>query len=87
MDARELEQVWDRYRDRLMGFVRSRISDPDEAEDILQEVFIKVHTGLCCLQEWTAMEKWIYRVMRNLIIDRYRAKRSLEELGEDLPSS
>jgi RNA polymerase sigma-70 factor, ECF subfamily len=84
MEAEHLELLWDRYRARLLGFIRGRVSDPDEAEDILQEVFIRIHGGLCCLQEWTAMERWIYRVTRNLIIDHYRSRRRHEELGEEL---
>jgi len=86
MEANELEQVWNRFGDRLLGFIKGRTAGTEEAEDLLQDVFIKVHTGLCCLQEWTAMEKWIFRVTRNLIIDRYRARRRHEELGEDIPS-
>jgi RNA polymerase sigma-70 factor (ECF subfamily) len=86
MDAKELEQVWDRYRARLLAFIKAKEGVPEEAEDILQELFLRIHTGLCCLQEWTAMERWIYRVTRNLIIDHYRAKRSHEELSEELPA-
>ncbi len=84
IEGDQLELLWRRYADRLLAFIRGRLSDSDEAEDLLQEVFIKVHLGLCCMQEWTAMEKWIYRVTRNLIIDRYRARRKSEEIGEDV---
>ena len=84
--SEHVAMLWDRYRERLFGFIRGKISSTEEAEDILQEVFIKVHTGLCCLQEWPAMEKWIYRVARNLIIDHYRARRGDEELDEDIES-
>jgi RNA polymerase sigma-70 factor, ECF subfamily len=79
-----LELLWKRYSDRLLGFIRGRVSDPEEAEDILQEIFFRIHSGLCCLQEWTAMERWIYRVTRNLIIDRYRARRRTGELDGDI---
>ncbi|MFZ2782280.1 MAG: RNA polymerase sigma factor SigZ [Rectinemataceae bacterium] len=84
--SEHVAMLWDRYRERLFGFIRGKVSSPEEAEDILQEVFIKIHTGLCCLQEWPAMEKWIYRVARNLIIDHYRARRGDEELDEDIES-
>jgi RNA polymerase sigma-70 factor (ECF subfamily) len=86
IESKHLELLWKKYADRLLGFIRSRVSDPDEAEDLLQEVFIRVHRGLCCIQEWTAMEKWIYRVTRNLIIDHYRTRRRHEELGEEIES-
>jgi RNA polymerase sigma-70 factor, ECF subfamily len=83
IEARHLDLLWDRYRDRLSGFIHSKVSDDEEAEDILQETFIRIHTGLCCMQEWTVMEKWIYRVTRNLIIDHYRSRKRSEELGEE----
>jgi RNA polymerase sigma-70 factor, ECF subfamily len=87
MRSEHLELAWNEYSHRLLGFIKGKVSDPEEAEDILQEVFIRVHTGLCCLQEWTAMEKWIYRVARNLIIDHYRARKRHEELGDDIEAA
>jgi RNA polymerase sigma-70 factor, ECF subfamily len=87
LEATHLEMLWDRYRARLLGFIRGKVADPDDAEDILQEVFLRVHTGLCCLQEWTVMERWIYRVTRNLIIDRYRARRGHESLCEEIEAA
>jgi RNA polymerase sigma-70 factor (ECF subfamily) len=82
----EFREIWDRYRRRLLLFIRGKVPGGGEAEDILQEVFLRVHTGLCCLGEWPAMEQWIFRVTRNLIIDRYRAGRGEEVLDGELES-
>lgn len=79
----EVRLVWERYSGRLLAFLRGKVSDPHEAEDLLQEVFVRIHTGLCCLQEWPAMERWIYRVARNLVIDRYRARGRTVALAEE----
>ena len=49
-------------------------------EDILQEVFIRVHRHLCCQPEWNKPESWFYQIARNLIIDHYRRRR---ETGGD----
>jgi RNA polymerase sigma-70 factor, ECF subfamily len=81
-----LTEIWRRYYDRLLLFVRSRVSDPEEARDILQETFLRVHTGICCMQEWEVMEKLVYRIARNLIIDSYRRARPTEGLDEDIAS-
>jgi RNA polymerase sigma factor, sigma-70 family len=86
IEPEHLNEIWGRYHDRLLGFVRSRIDDPEEAEDIVQELFARVHSGICCMQEWTVMERLIYRITRNLIIDHYRRERPTEELGEELQS-
>jgi len=79
-----ISEIWRRYHDRLLGFILSKVGNPDEAEDLLQEAFLRIHTGICCMQEWEAMEKLVYRITRNLIIDRYRRVRRTEPLGEDL---
>ena len=43
-----LDQVWVQYGRRLRAFIRSRVGDEAEAEDILQEVFVRAHRSLCC---------------------------------------
>jgi RNA polymerase sigma-70 factor (ECF subfamily) len=86
--ADNLELLWDRYSRRLGGFIRSRVWDDAEADDILQEVFIRVHRNLCCQpeSEWNKPESWIYQIARNLIIDHYRRRRETAELPENLPT-
>jgi RNA polymerase sigma-70 factor (ECF subfamily) len=81
-----LELLWDQYSLRLKGFIRSRVEDEAEAEDILQEVFIRVHRNLCCQSDWNKPESWIYQIARNLIIDHYRRRREMAEIPEGLPA-
>jgi hypothetical protein len=42
MEPRHVELVWERYAQRLLSFIRSKVSSDEEAEDILQEVFVRV---------------------------------------------
>lgn len=86
IDAQDFATLWDAYRDRLLGFIARKVGSREDAEDILQETFARVHTGLCCLQEWRPMERWIYRVARNLIVDHYRAWRPSMEYKDDIAS-
>jgi RNA polymerase sigma-70 factor (ECF subfamily) len=83
-----LELLWNQYSRRLRAFIRSRVGDDAEAEDILQEVFIRVHRNLCCLPEpeWHRPGSWIYQIARNLIIDQYRRRRELVAIPENLPA-
>lgn len=85
MQNEELKALWARYCCRLLAFIRRRVADESEAEDILQEVFIRIHRSLCC-QEWNKTEGWIYRITRNLIIDHYRSRRETVEVEETLPA-
>jgi len=82
-----LERLWDQYSRRLGAFIRSRVWDEAEAEDILQEVFIRVHRNLCCQPQWDKPESWIYQIARNLIIDHYRRRREMVEIPESVPAA
>jgi RNA polymerase sigma factor (sigma-70 family) len=79
-----LELLWNQYSRRLRAFIRSRVGDDADAEDILQEVFIRVHRNLCCLPEpeWHRPESWFYQIARHLIIDHYRRRRVLVAIPE-----
>ena len=79
IDDRDFPAIWDRFADSLLGFIRARVASREDAEDLLQEVFSRVHTGLCCMPEWEGLERWLYRVARNLIVDHYRSRRPSEE--------
>ncbi|NOQ74594.1 MAG: sigma-70 family RNA polymerase sigma factor [Crocinitomix sp.] len=69
------EHVWNDFKGELFGFIKSRINDHELAEDLLQEVFIKIHMNLKGLTEGTNLASWIYRITRNTIIDSYRKKK------------
>ena len=83
-----LEHLWEQYSRRLLVFIRGRVSNDADADDILQEVFIRVHRHLCCLPEpqWEKPESWIYQIARHLIIDQYRRRRELMEIPESVPA-
>jgi len=59
-------------KDKLLGFIRSRVSTVEEAEDILQDVFYQFVTGFETIESIDRVTSWLYSVARNKIIDRYR---------------
>lgn len=87
------EQTWERFHIPLYAFIRTRVGDDATAEDLLQDVFVKIHQQIETLKETKKLESWVYQITRNTIIDYYRSRRttiSLEEpevlrLSEDLP--
>lgn len=85
MSADRLEVLWEQYCCRLLAFIRGRVSNEAEAEDILQEVFLRVHRQLCCASEWEKPDAWFYQIARNLIIDYYRRRKESVEIPEDFP--
>lgn len=61
-----------REKDKLLGFIRNRVSSTEEAEDILQDVFYQFVSGFEGIQSIDRVTSWLYSVARNKIIDRYR---------------
>jgi RNA polymerase sigma factor (sigma-70 family) len=59
-------------KDKLLGFIRSRVSNTEEAEDILQDVFVQFVAGFESIESLDRVTSWLYSVARNKIIDRYR---------------
>jgi RNA polymerase sigma-70 factor (ECF subfamily) len=71
------EDVWTAFRQRLYSYIRDRSRSPQDAEDILQNVFVKVHLRLETLDDGAHLTSWLYRVTHNTIVDHYRKKRPL----------
>jgi RNA polymerase sigma-70 factor, ECF subfamily len=80
----QLEQIWAEFGDKLRHFIRQRISDTALAEDILQEVFLRLGRQLLQGGDPARTRGWLYRVARNAIIDHYRTQKETVELPEDL---
>ena len=70
------------YSKRLSDFIRQRVDDEDDAEDILQDVFFELTESFRLVKPIEQMTAWLFRVTRNKIIDRYRKHKpvSLESL-------
>ena len=71
-----------RYGSNLFRFIRGRVRSEEEAEDILQDVWVQL-SRLSNLEEVESISAWLYQVARNRITDTYRKKdtESLEELA------
>jgi RNA polymerase sigma-70 factor (ECF subfamily) len=86
-DRAALGELYDRYRSRLFGYIRKTIHDPAIAEEVFQEVWIKVIRGIQSYRPGRAtFRAWLFRVASNAAIDRLRrnALRSGEELDAPL---
>lgn len=66
------ENTFLREKDKLLGFIRNRVSSVEEAEDILQDVFYQFVAGFEGIESLDRVTSWLYSVARNKIIDRYR---------------
>jgi len=83
---RQISEVIHRERVRLGNFVRKRVPDASDAEDILQDVLYQLVQAYRLMQPLEHVSAWLYRVARNRIIDSFRKKR-LAALGDALAES
>jgi len=70
------EQTFLKEKDRLLSFIRNRVSSAEEAEDILQDVFFQFVAGYDTIESLDRVTSWLFSVARNKIIDRYRKEAS-----------
>jgi RNA polymerase sigma factor (sigma-70 family) len=70
-----ITQVVVRERSRLLNFIRRRVPDPLDAEDILQDVFSELVEANRLLMPIDHVAGWLFRVARNRIIDLFRKKK------------
>ena len=76
--------IWERFSKELHRFIARRVENPLDADDLLQDTFIKIHTRIDTLQDEERLAAWIYSIARNTINDYYRSRRAQFELSDDL---
>ena len=80
-----LIHAWHQHEGELRRWLTSRLGNPADAEDLLQDVFEKAMLQgerFCSVENARA---WLFRVARNALVDRYRMQRDQVELPDDLP--
>jgi RNA polymerase sigma factor (sigma-70 family) len=79
----QISQTIEREQARLRNFIRRRVDDESDADDILQDVFSELVEAYRLMQPIEQVGAWLFRVARNRIIDRFR-KRKPETLREEM---
>jgi len=69
-----ISEAIDRERSRLRNFIRKRVPDPGDAEDILQDVFYELVEAYRMMKPVEQVTAWLFRVARNRITDLFRRK-------------
>lgn len=77
------------YQQKVYGLARKMVIDHDDADDITQEVFIKVHKSIDTFREDSQLYTWIYRIATNESLTFLNKKRrrfffSIEDIGNEL---
>ena len=88
MSQLDLEQIYTQYSGKVMGYIRARIRNYADAEDLCSEIFEKIQRKIDDFDEQKAsLSTWIFSITRNTLIDHFRKNRPSEELDENLSDS
>ena len=80
----DTESVWEEFHTRLLAFIRGRVERPQDAEDLLQDVFIRIHARAGSLDELESVSGWVYRITRNAVIDYHRRRAAAARLSSSM---
>lgn len=68
-----VEAVWSEFSGRLRTFIARRVRHPEDADDLLQEVFLRIHRSSGTLERADRLPAWLFQITRNALTDHYRA--------------
>lgn len=80
----KINEIWSLYRNSLKAFLSSKLSNPDDADDLLQEVLIKTHQSIGELKNSESIKSWLFQIANRTVIDFYRKQGQINyyESGE-----
>lgn len=82
-DEEAFRMLMERHQRGVFAVAQAMVRDAEEARDIVQEAFVRVFQGLGAFKGDASFKTWLQRIVRNLCIDRLRARKSREQaLGE-----
>lgn len=82
-ETNDMALIWSNYRSGLRAFLSTKLANPSDVEDLLQDIMIKVHCNLDTLHSETTLKSWLYQIARNVIIDFYRRDKSKRPANHD----
>lgn len=77
----EVAGIYKQFHSELLRYIKSKVRSREDAEDILQNVFVKMSSGIDKLDEDVKIKNWIFTVTRNTIIDYYRVNANKKKLA------
>jgi RNA polymerase sigma-70 factor (ECF subfamily) len=84
-DVAAFRQLYDRYKVQMFLYCFRMLNDRDSAKDILQEIFIRIHTRREQYRAGTNFPGWIHTIARNLCLNARRDAREHQRFDESMP--
>lgn len=86
-DGPASKELWLDFADGVRAFVRRRLPTDADAEDLLQDIFLRIHEGVDRLENADRVQAWIYTIARRAVADFYRTPRPPVDAVEDPPDA
>ncbi len=84
MNTERTRRMWDDFNRPIWRFVRARVDSDADADDVVQDVFERVHTRQTQLREDERVAGWIFRIASNAVYDHHRGVSAAEVPAENL---
>ncbi|WP_276497888.1 sigma-70 family RNA polymerase sigma factor [Pontibacter litorisediminis] len=79
----QASSLWLEYQKALTAYIVSRVKDVDAANDIMQEVLMKVYNACCSDREIQKLDSWLFQIANHAIVDHWRRqKKFTDEMPE-----
>ena len=72
-DTRSFDQIFAEYKTPIFAYVRGRVGNPEQAADLVQDIFVKVYLAWGSLEGGRDLAPWLYRIARNTVISWLRS--------------
>ena len=81
LPAPDTEAIWEEFHAGLLGFIKRRVGSREIAEDLVQDVMLRVHRQIGGIKRTEAIGAWVHTIARNAITDHYRSASVRRELA------
>ena len=79
----QIDEIWTEYSGALRGFLRKRVANDADVDDLLQDILIKTHAHLSDVRDPAALRAWLFQVARNATMDFYRSRGRAQAVHAD----
>src|SRR3954466_10380683 len=84
-DEHAFQELVDRYKDLVFALIARTVQDRSRAEDLAQDVFLRIHRGLPYFRGEARLSTWIYRIVANLCLQEQARPPAAVSLGDERP--
>jgi len=74
-DNARVEELWKELAGPVRGYLRKQTGSDADADDLLQEVFLRIHRNVCHLKDTSKLQGWVYRIAHNVVISQVRSRK------------